>query len=180
MVSDSNFTYVEFPKLGEVDVGIKETEGTEIPPHQTLDLQESMENKLLGKNSTVDLTKEEVSHLPFEWQRKRGRIIHYKKEKGVKHNNGKPQLSLLFTQFPKALEAVAKCSEYGHEKYKETDSDFLNFKRVDGGSKAYADAGLRHRTFPKGTTDIDSQLPHAFHICWNALAELQLWIEENE
>ncbi len=93
---------------------------------------------------------------------------------GKKENDGKPQLSLLFTQFPKALEAVAKCSEYGHQKYKETDQDYLNYQRVEGGSKTYADAGLRHRAFPKGTTDIDSQLPHAYHVAWNALAELEL------
>lgn len=100
-----------------------------------------------------------------------------KKETGVKHNKNKPQLSLLFKQFPKALEAIVKCSEYGHEKYKETDEDYLNFKRVEGGSKSYADAGLRHRIFKKGTTDIDSQLPHSYHIAWNALAELELILE---
>ena len=93
---------------------------------------------------------------------------------GVKHNNGKPQISLLFKQFPKALEAIAKCSEYGHEKYKEADQDYLNYQRVEGGSKAFADAGLRHRLFKEGTTDLDSQLPHAYHTCWNALAELEL------
>ena len=97
-----------------------------------------------------------------------------KEYEGVKHNNGKPQISLLFRQFPKALEAIAKCSEYGHEKYKDTDQDYLNYQRVEGGSKAYADAGLRHRLFKEGTTDLDSQLPHSYHTCWNALAELEL------
>ena len=100
-----------------------------------------------------------------------------KENKGIKNNQNKPQISLLFKQFPKALEAVAKCSEYGHQKYKETDEDYLNFKRVDGGSKAYADAGLRHRTFVEKTLDEDSGLPHAWHIAWNALAELQLILE---
>ena len=100
-----------------------------------------------------------------------------KETEGIKHNQNKPQLSLLFKQFPKALEAIAKCSEYGHQKYKETDEDYLNFKRVEGGSKSYADAGLRHRMFTEKTTDIDSQLPHSFHICWNALAELELILE---
>ena len=96
---------------------------------------------------------------------------------GKKENRNKPQLSILFKQFPKALEALTKCSEYGNNKYKDTDSDFLNFKRVEGGSKTYADAGLRHRL----ETGLDeSGLPHQFHIAWNAVAELQLWIEENE
>jgi hypothetical protein len=101
------------------------------------------------------------------------------KEGGVKTNKNKPQLSILFTQFPEALEAIAKCSEYGHLKYKSTDTDYLNYQRVEGGSKTYADAGLRHRLYKKGTTDIESQLPHAYHVAWNALAELQLLIKEN-
>lgn len=100
-----------------------------------------------------------------------------KNNTGVKLNNGKPQISLLFKQFPKALEAIAKCSEYGHEKYKETDHDFLNYQRVEGGSKNYADAGLRHRL--QEGNDNESGLPHAFHVAWNALAELEIWIKEN-
>ena len=101
-----------------------------------------------------------------------------KSQKGVKTNNLKPQMSLLFRQFPKALEAVVMCSQYGHEKYKETDEDYLNYTRVDGGSKTYADAGLRHRL--EQGNDLESGLPHQFHVAWNALAELELWIKENE
>lgn len=97
---------------------------------------------------------------------------------GVKTNSLKPQMSLLFKQFPKALEAIVMCSQYGHEKYKETDKDYLNYTRVNGGSKTYADAGLRHRLHQGN--DLESGLPHQFHVAWNALAELQLWIQENE
>jgi len=99
----------------------------------------------------------------------------FKETEGQKFNILKPQLSLLFKQFPKALEAIVRCSEYGHEKYKETDKDYLNFKRVKGGSKDYADAGLRHR-IQKGI-DLESMLPHCYHVAWNALAELELLIE---
>ena len=102
----------------------------------------------------------------------------YLDKKGVKHNNGKPQISLLFKQFPKALEAIAKCSEYGHEKYKEADQDYLNYQRVEEGSKAYADAGFRHRL--EQGHDVESGLPHQFHVAWNSLAELELYIQENE
>jgi len=100
------------------------------------------------------------------------------KEEGKKTNKNKSQMSLLFKQFPKALEAIVMCSQYGHEKYKETDKDYLNYTRVDGGSKTYADAGLRHRL--QQGNDLESGLPHQFHVAWNALAELQLWIIENE
>ncbi len=97
---------------------------------------------------------------------------------GKKENKNKPQISLLFKQFPQALEAVAKCSEYGHEKYKEVDADYLNYQRVEGGSNTYADAGLRHRLHQGN--DVESGLPHQYHVAWNALAELQLWINENK
>jgi hypothetical protein len=96
---------------------------------------------------------------------------------GVKHNKKKLPMSILFTQFPDALKAVVECSEYGHRKYIETDADYLNFKRVEGGSKTYADASIRHRLEPGN--DVESGLPHQYHVAWNALAELQLWIEEN-
>lgn len=122
------------------------------------------------------------SEPPLGCYPKRGKIINYnkgiKETEGVKLNKNKPQMSLLFKQFPDALEAIVKCSEYGHNKYKETDGDYLNFKRVEGGSRTYADAGLRHRLYSKGTTDIESRLPHAYHVAWNALAELQLILED--
>ena len=100
-----------------------------------------------------------------------------KESNGKKTNKNKPEISLLFKQFPKALEAIVMCSQYGHEKYKETDKDYLNYTRVDGGSKTYADAGLRHRL--QQGKDLESGLPHQFHVAWNALAELELWIKEN-
>jgi len=145
----------------------------------------------LGFSTEQSKKEQEMGHRLYDEAREQQNKIQYKnyltskelsdmeevKETGVKLNQGKPELSLLFKQFPKALEAIAKCSEYGHTKYKETDTDYLNFKRVPGGSKAYADAGLRHRLFKEGTTDLDSQLPHSFHTAWNALAELELILE---
>lgn len=96
---------------------------------------------------------------------------------GVKHSKEKPKLSILFKQFPNALKAIARCSEFGHEKYKETDQDYLNYSRVEGGSDNYADAGLRHRT-ETGVSE-ESGLPHYYHVAWNALAELELKLSEN-
>lgn len=101
-----------------------------------------------------------------------------KTKEGIKFNEDKlPMDIVLFRQFPKALQAVAKCSLNGHNKYKETDHDWLNFKRVEGGSQTYADAALRH-SFDKGSFN-DSGLPHIFHKLWNVMAEVELYIEEN-
>lgn len=99
---------------------------------------------------------------------------------GQKHNEGKLPLDIMLTvQFPKAIQAVCKATLFGHEKYKDTDLDWLNYKRVRGGSTTYANACQRHN-FNKLGRDDQSGLPHIVHKCWNALAELELWIEENK
>lgn len=96
---------------------------------------------------------------------------------GEKHNKGKLPMAKLFTQFPDALQAVVLASCYGHNKYKETDVTWLNFKKVPGGSQAFKDACLRHSLGAE--KDEESGLPEIFHQAWNKLAELQLWLEEN-
>lgn len=95
---------------------------------------------------------------------------------GVKHNQAKLPMSKLMEQFPKALQAVVLCSSYGANKYKEKEI-WDNFKKVAGGSKNYKDAGLRHMF--DGDIDEESKLPHIFLKLWNALAETELYIEEN-
>lgn len=103
-----------------------------------------------------------------------------KETEGQKHNEGKLPIDIMLTvQFPKAIQAICKATLFGHEKYKETDEDWLNYKRVNGGSTTYANAGQRHN-FNKSGKDEQSGLPHIIHKCWNALAELELWIEENK
>lgn len=112
------------------------------------------------------------------WQLKRGKKIEYgNRFEGEKHNKGKLPMSKLVVQFPDALQAVVLASCYGHNKYKEVDVDWLNFKKVPGGSQAYKDACLRHSLGAE--KDEESGLPEVFHQAWNKLAELQLWLEEN-
>lgn len=98
---------------------------------------------------------------------------------GVKDNKNKLPMSKLKVQFPNALKAVVSCSKFGHEKYKEFDKDWLNYKRVHGGSSTYRDAFERHSLHKTGVKDEDSGLPHIFHELWNKMAEVELWIEEN-
>lgn len=100
-------------------------------------------------------------------------------EKGVKHNQLKPRLDVVInTQFPKALQLIALATEYGNSKYKETDIDMLNFKRVAGGSQTYFDSCARHSTDRNGLDE--SGLPHIIHSVWSSLAGLELWAEENK
>lgn len=97
---------------------------------------------------------------------------------GVKHNKHKAPLDILQTrQFPKALQVLALATAFGNKKYEETDKDFLNFKRVKGGSQTYFDAAARHNAY-RNAADRDSGLPHGIHAVWNMLAALELTIEE--
>lgn len=98
---------------------------------------------------------------------------------GVKDNSKKLPMSKLKVQFPNALQAVVLCSRMGHEKYKDTDKDWLNFTRVPGGSETYRDACERHSLHEVGDVDEESGLPHLFHELWNKMAEVEIWIKEN-
>lgn len=98
---------------------------------------------------------------------------------GVKDNDKKLPMSKLKVQFPNALQAVVLCSSMGHEKYKDTDEDWLNFLRVPGGSETYRDACERHSLYEVGDVDEESGLPHLFHELWNKMAEVEIWIKEN-
>lgn len=101
------------------------------------------------------------------------------KVSGQKFNKLKAPLDIVQTiQFPKALQLLALATEYGHLKYEESDSEYLNFKNVQGGSQTYNDASARHATDRKGV-DIESGLHHIIHEAWNKLASLELWAEEN-
>ena len=148
-------------------------EGINRPPQEPFSIQ--VPKPTAFNQSDFFDKKQQEQEILDTFKRNMDKIEGVKETEGVKLNKNKPQMSLLFRQFPKALEAIVKCSEYGNEKYKETDKDFLNFKRVEGGSKTYADAGLRHRM--QQGIDLESMLPHAYHVAWNALAELELILE---
>lgn len=97
---------------------------------------------------------------------------------GLKYNNLKPSLDIVINrQFTKALQLIALATEYGHKKYIENDSNYLNYKSVKGGSQTYFDASARHSTNRNGLDE--SGLPHIIHAVWSSLAGLELWSEEN-
>lgn len=104
-----------------------------------------------------------------------------KESEGKKDNNYKLPMSKLFTQFPRALQALVLASYYGHNKYKDTDQDWLNYKRVKGGSESYFDADIRHQLDKEiyGEKDKESGLPHIFHELFDKMAKCELYIIEN-
>lgn len=95
-------------------------------------------------------------------------------EKGSKLDHGKPRVGLVMGGFQAALMEVAKVGTFGANKY--TDNGWMS---VPNGQDRYTDAMMRHWLYECGGQDIDpeSDLLHAAHLAWNALARLQLMIE---
>ena len=99
--------------------------------------------------------------------------------KGKKYDQGKPPLVRgCFYYFSKALNAVAEVSGYGAKKY-EVPLEDKNFARVDDGVNRYTDALGRHLA-AEGYERLDpeSGLLHAAHAAWNALARLEMMLEQ--
>jgi hypothetical protein len=100
---------------------------------------------------------------------------------GIKFNDKKSKLHLIFRQFPRAISKITDLSQYGHLKYSEGDEDYQNFSRVPEADTAYQDAMLRHISdmYSKGEID-ESGFHHKAHIAWNALADLELILRKQE
>jgi hypothetical protein len=90
---------------------------------------------------------------------------------GAKLDAGKPRLSLVLGGFAQALAEVTKVGTFGALKYTEN-----GWREVPRGFERYTDAMLRHwLSEERGEThDPDSNLYHAAHLAWNAMARLEL------
>lgn len=92
-------------------------------------------------------------------------------EVGSKLDAGKNRMGLVLLGFPRALLAVGEVGTYGANKY--TDNGWTE---VPDGARRYTDAMLRH-VFKEAAGeyhDRDTQMLHAAHAAWNALARLEL------
>lgn len=103
-----------------------------------------------------------------------GRSAH---EPGSKLDHGKVRLGLVLGDFSRALVAVGQVGTFGAAKY--TDHGWVS---VPKGKERYQDALLRHMMKdPQGETfDPETNLLHAAHTAWNALARLDLILREGE
>lgn len=98
-------------------------------------------------------------------------------EPGAKLDAGKPRCGLVLGGFSRALEQVAQVGTFGAAKY--TDN---GWRSVPQGQQRYTDALYRH-LLAEGQgqqDDPDSGLLHAAHTAWNALARLELILQERE
>ena len=93
-------------------------------------------------------------------------------EKGIKLDNGKNRLGLVFKGFSNALWQVGEVGTFGANKY--TDN---GWQEVKNGIKRYTSALLRHlfKHFQGEVYDKESGLLHLSHVAWNALAILELY-----
>lgn len=91
---------------------------------------------------------------------------------GIKHDNGKTDMGLLFREVPYALEEVGKALQMGSTKY-----GVGNWLKVEDGNSRYLSAMVRHLTaYYKGELiDKESGLSHLVHVATNAmfLADLE-------
>lgn len=97
-------------------------------------------------------------------------------EPGAKLDKGKPDVGLLFESFPRALMEVAKVADYGAKKYSRG-----GWRSVPDGQQRYFAAMGRHAlksTFEE--CDDESGLFHAAQTAWNALATLELLLENEK
>lgn len=91
---------------------------------------------------------------------------------GAKLDAGKPNVWRgVLDYFPRALQAVARVSEFGAVKY-----TWKGWESVPDGEARYTEALVRHLVAESihGPITPDSELMHAAHVAWNALAVLEL------
>lgn len=95
---------------------------------------------------------------------------------GFKDDFGKNRLGLLFRGFSRALWEVGLVATFGAVKY--TDDGWC---AVVDAERRYTDALYRHLLLASQGEELDpdSQLSHAAHAAWNALAVLELKLRQS-
>lgn len=90
--------------------------------------------------------------------------------KGKKDDQDKPIAGTIMLDFSYALRAVIEVGTFGSKKY-----DKSNWLKVENGVERYTDAMIRHFIIePEQYFDQESDICHAAHVAWNALARLEL------
>ncbi len=104
-------------------------------------------------------------------------------EPGAKLDQAKPRVSLILGDFANALEYVSKVGTIGANKY--TDH---GWKEVENGFERYSNAMLRHWikehqgefTDKELTKMAQEDIPHAACVAWNALARLEILLQNDK
>ena len=91
-----------------------------------------------------------------------------KSSEGIKYDTGKPRVGEMVKDFGPSILEVSKVWAFGADKYSKS-----NWKLVKNGEDRYTNALLRHLIAEEDNElDEESNLLHATHVAWNALARL--------
>ncbi len=97
-------------------------------------------------------------------------------EEGNKYDGGKPRVGEMLQDFALPLLETTKAWEYGASKYEKR-----NWRKVENGKDRYTNALLRHLLAEEERlVDDESNLLHATHVAWNALARLWFILQEQK
>ena len=95
---------------------------------------------------------------------------------GAKLDAEKQRPSLVCEDMFRALNAVIAVGEYGAKKY-----SYGGWLSVEQGEQRYTNAMYRHILAEnEDGYDRDTQLLHAAHVAWNAMARLELMLRSGE
>jgi len=96
---------------------------------------------------------------------------------GAKLDDGKPKCAQILRMFSRALWEVSRVGTFGAAKY-----SMGGWQFVEDGVNRYADAEMRHWLMQGmgHEFDSDSKLLHLSQQAWNKLAELELYLREQE
>ena len=96
---------------------------------------------------------------------------------GKKYDSGKSMVGTLCRVFPRALLGIGQCITFGTKKYPNP----KNWSLVEDGLNRYTDSLMRHllKMFAGQEVDPETNLPHIFHVCWNALAIAEFYLMEH-
>ena len=96
------------------------------------------------------------------------------KQEGIKYDKQKPRIFEMIEDFKEPLIEVAKVWAFGADKYAKH-----NWAYVENAIDRYSNALLRHM-LEGDTKDDESELLHASHVAWNALARLYFIIQKQK
>ncbi len=95
---------------------------------------------------------------------------------GIKYDNDKLRLAEMIVDFAPELEELCKVWTFGANKYSKS-----NWKLLDNGKERYSNALIRHLIAEDNNLyDEESNLLHAAHIAFNALARIHFILEERK
>ena len=95
---------------------------------------------------------------------------------GIKYDSGKAKIGEMLVSFKRSLLEVCKVYEFGFNKYGKD-----NFKNVENGYTRYTNAMIPHLLKEDSEVyDEETELLHASHCAWNALARLEMLLKQRE